>query len=61
LYERNLNVFFRGVLCGNLEDDVLLVLGNGLLADGLDEFTQPGNIMLAVLIVSEHVVNLLER
>jgi hypothetical protein len=53
LHEWNLDVFFRGVLCGNLEDDVLLVLRDGLLADGLDEFTQPGEFMSAVVIVSE--------
>jgi hypothetical protein len=44
LHEWNLDIFFRGVLCRNLEDDILLVLGDGLLADGLDKFAQPGKL-----------------
>lgn len=37
----DLNVLFCLVLGGDLEDDVLLVPGNGLLADGLDECGHP--------------------
>lgn len=38
---RNLDVLLSFVLRGDLEDDVLLVRGNGLLADGLDKRGHP--------------------
>jgi hypothetical protein len=38
---RNLNILLRLVLGGDFEDDVLLVGGDGLLADGLDESGHP--------------------
>lgn len=38
---RNLNILLRLVLGGDLEDDVLLVGRDGLLADGLDESGHP--------------------
>jgi hypothetical protein len=41
LHERYLHIFFSGVFCGDLEDDILLVLRDRLLADSLDEFAQP--------------------
>jgi len=61
LHEGNLHIFLRGILGSDLEDDVLLVLGNGLLADGFDEFAQPSNIMLAIVTASRLARNLLER
>ena len=38
---RNLNILLRLVLGGDFEDDVLLVGGDWLLADGLDESGHP--------------------
>ena len=37
----NLNIFFCLVLCGDFEDDVLLVLGNRLPADCLEKLAHP--------------------
>ena len=61
LHEGNLHVFFRGIFGSDLEDDVLLVLGNGLFADGFDEFAQPSKIMLAIVAASRLARNSLER
>lgn len=39
---RNLNILLRLIFGRNLEDDVLLMLRNGLLADVLDQLAHPG-------------------
>jgi len=45
---RDLDILLRLVLGGDLEDDVLLVGGDGLLADGLDESGHPIRYLLAL-------------
>jgi len=42
---RYFNILLRSVLSSNLEDHLLLVLRNGLLADGLYKFAQPKNVV----------------
>ena len=37
----NLNILLRLILCSNLEDDILLVLGNRLLADVFHQLAHP--------------------
>lgn len=37
---RNFNILFRNIFCSNFENDVLLVIRNWLLANGLDKLTQ---------------------
>jgi hypothetical protein len=47
-HERNFTVDFIAILCNNLENDDLLMIRDGLLADGLDEFAQSGIMLAAV-------------
>jgi hypothetical protein len=61
LHKGYFHIFFGCILRNNLEDDVLLVLWNGLFADGFDKFAQPRNIMLAVITVSHQSTIILER
>ena len=46
---RDLDILLCLILGSDLEDDVLLVLGDGLLADGLDEGGHPERTVSVVL------------
>jgi hypothetical protein len=58
---RNLNILLRLVLGGNFEDDVLLVGGDGLLADGLDESGHPVGEVFVSMLFRDQSCRILDR